>query len=117
MSTWLLGTGQGLLGFVGVILILLALKLISPTQNKVIRSFQVVGSYIVQVISSYNASPKAFPDCDNPCYVGPAFRDSSPQLRLCGRRAHHGRCDWEHRGGPGHQQNQTEVLHHLAKRR
>ena len=59
MSTWLLGTGQGLLSFVGVVLILLALKFISPTQNKVIRSFQVVGSYIVQVTtSSIKASQK-----------------------------------------------------------
>ena len=50
VSTWLLGSLQGFLNFVGVVLILLALKTISPTQNKVIRSFQVVGSYIVQVI-------------------------------------------------------------------
>ena len=58
VSTWLLGTGQGLVSFFGVVLILLALKFISPTQNKVIRSFQVVGSYIVQVSSSHNASKR-----------------------------------------------------------
>ena len=58
VSTWLLGTGQGLVSFVGVVLILLALKFISPTQNKVIRSFQVVGSYIVQVSSRHNASER-----------------------------------------------------------
>lgn len=46
--------------------------------------------------------------------LGPAFRDSASQLRLRGRRAHHGGCDREHRGGPCHQQNQTEVLHHLG---
>ena len=47
--TWLLAVGQGLLGLIGTIFILLALHWISPTQNKVTRSFQVVGSYIIQV--------------------------------------------------------------------
>ena len=49
MSTWLLSVGQGVLGLVGTVLILLALHWISPTKNKVIRSFQVVASYIIQV--------------------------------------------------------------------
>jgi len=49
MYTWLLSAGQAVLGLVGTILILKALKWISPTRNKVIRSFQVVGSYIIQV--------------------------------------------------------------------
>jgi len=47
--TWLMAVGQGVLGLVGTILILLALHWISPTKNKVIRSFQVVASYIIQV--------------------------------------------------------------------
>ena len=47
--TWVLGLGQSLLNYVGVVLILLALRHVSPTQNKVIRSFQVVASYTLQV--------------------------------------------------------------------
>ena len=46
--TWVYSVVQSILYYVGVALILLALKHISPTQNKVIRSFQVVGSYILQ---------------------------------------------------------------------
>jgi len=49
VTTWLLAVGQAVLGLVGTVLILKALKWISPTKNKVIRSFQVVGSYIIQV--------------------------------------------------------------------
>lgn len=49
VTTWLLAVGQGVLGLVGTIFILLALHWISPTKNKVIRSFQVVASYIIQV--------------------------------------------------------------------
>ena len=47
--TWVYGIAQGVLAFCGVVLLLMALQYISPTQNKVIRSFQVVGSYILQV--------------------------------------------------------------------
>ena len=47
--TWVLGLGQSLLNYVGVVLILLALRHVTPTQNKVIRSFQVVASYTLQV--------------------------------------------------------------------
>jgi len=47
--TFVLSVSQGLLGLVGTVLILLALHWISPTKNKVIRSFQVVASYIIQV--------------------------------------------------------------------
>jgi len=47
--TWLMAVGQGVLGLIGTIFILLALHWISPTKNKVIRSFQVVASYIIQV--------------------------------------------------------------------
>ena len=49
VTTWLLSAGQGVLGLVGTVLILLALQWISPTKNKVIRSFQVIASYIIQV--------------------------------------------------------------------
>ena len=46
---WLLSTGQSFLGLAGTAAILVALKWITPTKNKVLRSFQVVGSYIIQV--------------------------------------------------------------------
>merc|ERR1719369_2010852 len=54
--TCLLAVGQAFLGLGGTILILKALKWISPTKNKVIRSFQVVGSYIIQV-SAFGTIP------------------------------------------------------------
>merc|ERR1712107_17355 len=54
--TWVYSVVQSILYYVGVALILLALKHISPTQNKVIRSFQVVGSYILQV-ALFNTTP------------------------------------------------------------
>ena len=48
-TTWVLAVSQALLAQVGTICILTALRTISPTKNKVIRSFQVVLSYIIQV--------------------------------------------------------------------
>ena len=54
LMTWVYGIAQGVLAFCGVVLLLMALQLISPTQNKVIRSFQVVGSYILQVSAGVN---------------------------------------------------------------
>ena len=49
LTTWLLSISQALLALVGAIFILRALCWISPTKNKVIRTFQVVVSYIIQV--------------------------------------------------------------------
>ena len=46
---WVLSVGQSFLGLAGTVAILVALKWITPTKNKVLRSFQVVGSYIIQV--------------------------------------------------------------------
>ena len=46
---WVLAVGQSFLGLAGTVAILVALKWITPTKNKVLRSFQVVGSYIIQV--------------------------------------------------------------------
>ena len=48
-QVWLLSVGQSFLGLAGTVAILVALKWITPTKNKVLRSFQVVGSYIIQV--------------------------------------------------------------------
>ena len=48
-SVWAFALGQSLLSLLGAIFILLALRVISPTKNKIIRSFQVVVSYIIQV--------------------------------------------------------------------
>ena len=48
-TTWLLSISQAVLALFGAIFILKALCWISPTKNKIIRSFQVVVSYIIQV--------------------------------------------------------------------
>ena len=68
MDTWLLSVGQAILGLVGTILILKALKWISPTKNKVIRSFQVVGSYIIQV-EAFGTIPHCSDYIDAVCKV------------------------------------------------
>ena len=46
---WVLAVAQSFLGLAGTVAIIVALKWITPTKNKVLRSFQVVGSYIIQV--------------------------------------------------------------------
>ena len=51
---WFLSVGQSFLGLAGTVAILVALKWITPTKNKVLRSFQVVGSYIIQVRPKLN---------------------------------------------------------------
>ena len=48
LLVWTMSVGQSVLGLAGTISILVALKWITPTKNKVLRSFQVVGSYIIQ---------------------------------------------------------------------
>ena len=47
---WSLSLAQSALGLAATVSIVVALKWITPTKNKVLRSFQVVGSYIIQVI-------------------------------------------------------------------
>ena len=49
LTTWILSISQAVLALFGAIFILKALCWISPTKNKIIRSFQVVVSYIIQV--------------------------------------------------------------------
>ena len=46
---WSLSLAQSALGLAATVSIVVALKWITPTKNKVLRSFQVVGSYIIQV--------------------------------------------------------------------
>jgi hypothetical protein len=53
LTTWLLSICQAVLALLGTSLILKTLCWITPTKNKVIRSFQVVVSYIIQG-SKYN---------------------------------------------------------------
>ena len=56
VRTWLLATAQAWLGLLGTIAIYRALHCTSPTHVMVIRSFQVVLSYIVQVCYSNKVS-------------------------------------------------------------
>jgi len=49
LNTWILAFGQAIAGLVGTILITKALRWVSPTQVMVIRTFQVVLSYVIQV--------------------------------------------------------------------
>ena len=49
LTTWLLSSSQAVSGLLGTILITKALRWVSPTQVMVIRTFQVVVSYIIQV--------------------------------------------------------------------
>ena len=48
-TVWALAVGQSLLSFLGGILLFLSLRVISPTHNKIIRKFQVIAAYIIQV--------------------------------------------------------------------
>ena len=47
--TWLLSLQQAVLGIVGSILMTKAVCWVSPAKSMVIRSFQVIISYVVQV--------------------------------------------------------------------
>ena len=49
--TWLLSIQQAVLGILGSVLMTKAVCWISPSKSMVIRSFQVIISYIVQVSS------------------------------------------------------------------
>ena len=49
LTTWLLSIGQAVFALLGAVFLLTALKWISATKNKIVRSFQVVVSYIIQV--------------------------------------------------------------------
>ena len=46
---WALAIGQSLLSLLGGFLLFLSLRVISPTHNKIIRKFQVIAAYIIQV--------------------------------------------------------------------
>ena len=48
--TWLLSIQQAVLGIIGSVLMTKAVCWISPSKSMVIRSFQVIISYIVQVV-------------------------------------------------------------------
>ena len=49
VTTWLLSIQQAVLGIIGSVLMTKAVCWISPSKSMVIRSFQVIISYIVQV--------------------------------------------------------------------
>ena len=53
VNTWILSSSQAITGLFGTILITKALRWVSPTQVMVIRTFQVVVSYIIQVDRLY----------------------------------------------------------------
>jgi len=51
LTTWLLSTGQAVFALLGAVFLLTALRWISATKNKIVRSFQVVVSYVIQVLA------------------------------------------------------------------
>ena len=106
--TWVLGLGQSLLNYVGVVLILLALRHVSPTQNKVIRSFQVVASYTLQVelLTWHRRPPCAAP--------GDPVRHAAARLGLRGCGAHHGRRHGQRHRDRGHGEVQGQAALHLT---
>lgn len=106
--TWVLGLGQSLLNYVGVVLILLALRHVSPTQNKVIRSFQVVASYTLQVelLTWHRRPPCAAP--------GDPVRHAAARLGLRGCGAHHGRRHGQRHRDRGHGEVQGQAAVHLT---
>ena len=106
--TWVLGLGQSLLNYVGVVLILLALRHVSPTQNKVIRSFQVVASYTLQVelLTWHRRPPCAAP--------GDPVRHAAARLGLRGCGAHHGRRHGQRHRDRGHGAVQGQAAVHLT---
>ena len=48
--TWVLASAQAVIGLLGVLFLYRAIALASPTRVMVIRSFEIVFSYILQVI-------------------------------------------------------------------
>ena len=84
---WLLASAQAVIGLGGVYFLYRAIALASPTRVMVIRSFEIVFSYILQVINKLRASK-----INNGSLAGDRIWDGGAFPGLPGRLYDRGRC-------------------------